>query len=610
MTQLAAPLPSPPAQLMSQLIVVESQPALEESFHALEATQPAVLGIDTETTGLNPVADRLLLVQVSNGTSVAVLNMTKLNGLAWRELAEWLRRAESLFIAHNAKFDFGWLAEKLGDERIMPRLFDTMLAEQLLNSGAEHGGNSLKAVAHRYLGTTMDKTERTSFLDYAAVPGQVDFTHEQLIYAALDVEVLPRIFAKQAHRLTDARLTEVAKLEFDLVKVVSRMERRGVLIDRDVWASEVLQAKTRCTEIEAELASLTGKPGFNARSPKQVLEAFSDLGFRLASTNRETLGKIKHPLAEKLLEWRHVAVLRDRYGDGWLQKLDGENRVHGQFVQIGAATGRFSSRDPNLQQLPRGDRLRKCFIAGPGRALVTADYSQIEIRILAELSQDQAMIDLFRADVDIHAATAMRMFKLPELPAKDSHYRQMAKSVNFGLMYGAGAENLKRQLAMQKVEVSVAQAENLIKLYFLQFPEAKRWLDAQSRAAYASMDDGFGVVTRTLAERRRVFPVAPAMSSYDRSSIARQTRNTPIQGSSADVTKNAMILIDAALLANPEWDAHLLMTIHDEVVVECLFEYRDLVARQVVDLMVAGAQRWMKVCPVKVDVAISDHWSK
>lgn len=523
--------PTPPGY--SSPRIVQTPSLLEvQSALALIASS-AVVAFDCETTGLSPLFSKLLLLQLSDGSNTVVFDMTKLDRRCKREIDEYLSEAKQLFIAHNAKFDYGFLTVNLDSETITPRLYDSMLAEQLLGGGAEHGGNSLAAVTKRYLALEMDKAVRAQFIDMEPDPytGEYLFSREQLDYAAVDVWVLPKIFAKQAHKLTASGLTEIARLEFALAKVVSRMERRGVLIDRVVWEAEVASAKARCAELETQMNAIVGRE-FNSRSPKQVKEAFEGLGYVLSKTDRGMLEKIPHPLAEAMLEWRRVAVLRDRYGEGWLARADENDRVHAQFVQMGAATGRFSSRDPNLQQLPRGDLLRKAFIAGLGRKMITADYSQIEIRILAEMSNDANMIKIFDSGLDIHAATAQQMFRLDELPDKTSKYRQMAKSVNFGLMYGAGADNLKGQLSAStpRIDVSKAEAEELIKLYFAQFPEAKKWLDAQSRRAYAAMDDGINVVTETLGGRKRVFPTSHAMGSYERGHIARQCRNTPIQG--------------------------------------------------------------------------------
>lgn len=596
--------------------VIQADDGVEHALQALSAAP--VIAFDTETTGLNPAYDTLLLLQMSDGNTTVVFDMTRLSQRSWDQIADRMSKPEQLWIAHNAKFDFGWLATKFQREDLCPRLYCTMIAQLLLVGGAEHGTSSLATVTKRYLGIDLDKTVRMDFvgMERSPVTGQYKFSDQQLQYAAIDAWVLPAIFGKQAFKLTKIGLTDIARLEFALIKTVSRMERRGVLIDKGLWLDEVSAAKAKCIELEDFMKRMVGKKNkageldFNPGSAMQVRQALHDDGIIVASTNRATLEKVKHGLAEKVLEWRKVAVLRDRYGDGWLGKLDTDNRIHAEFRQLGAATGRFSSSNPNLQQLPRGELLRKCFIAGPEKKMVTADYAAIEMRVLAEFSQDQRMIDLFHAGYDIHAATAQEMFRLPELPDKDSKHRQMAKSVNFGLVYGAGAANLRGQLEAQGISVSLAEAEHLIKLYFAAFPQAKKWLDMQSSRAYAAMDDGIDVVTTTLGGRKRVFKVHPAMRPYDRGHIARQVRNTPIQGSSADITKQAMVLLDIEFLKNPSWDAHLLMSVHDEIVVEADAKAIDTVAQAVESKMVEGAEVYMKICPVKVDISVGDHWSK
>lgn len=508
-----------------RLVIVEDDVTLRDEL--LKLTAP-VIAFDTETTGLDPIADRLLLLQISDGMHTLVIDMTRVKD--WDSIRTFLSSRDHLFLAHNAKFDFSWLAEKLGSEEIVPRLFCTMIAEAMVTAGLQVRTN-LKETLDRQLHLKISKEERASFLDdYYRITAQPVFTREQLAYAAKDVEVLPALFTKQARQLQKHQMIEIAAVEFTLIKAVSRMERRGVLIDVVEWQKVVDGATLRCAELEQEMKATTGKPEFKATSPKQVSDAFRDLGYVLASTNRDTLKKITHPLAVAMLEYRKAVVLRDRYGEGWLARLGGDNRIRAQFRQIGAQTGRFSSANPNLQQLPRGDLLRKAFIAGEGRKMITADYSQIEIRILAELSKDENMIGMFKAGYDIHAATAQQMFQLDELPDGHSNYRQMAKSVNFGLIYGAGSDNLRGQLSEQGVQVSKAEAENLIKMYFQAFPRAKIWLDKQTRMAYGAIDEGIDVVTRTLGGRIRVFKVTPGLSPYERGHIARQSRNTPIQG--------------------------------------------------------------------------------
>lgn len=577
---------------------------------ALAEMSASVIALDTETTGLDPINDRLLLVQLSDGVKNIVFDMTRVTD--WQAIRRYLASKDHLFLAHNALFDLSYLFYKFQDANglandICPRLFDTMVAEQLLTAGQVDMRVGLAPVAERYLRIKLDKSERQTFI---GLTGPVDFTDEQLAYAAKDVEILPRIFQKQAKKLQNLQMIEIAQVEFNLIKVIARMQLRGVLIDTVEWQRVVDKAKARCAELETEIREITGKPTFNPRSPKQIQDAFREAGFILPKTDEGTLKRVEHPLAKALLEYRKTVVLRDRYGDGWLARLGTDNRVRAQFRQLGAATGRFSSSDPNLQQLPRGDLLRKAFIAGPGRVMVTADYSQIEARLLAELSGDTNMINMFKSGFDLHAATAQQMFQLPALPGKDSIHRQMAKSVNFGLIYGAGPDNLRGQLAEQGVHVTKQEAEGLIRTYFATFPQAQKWLDQQARKAYAAIEDNETVMTRTIGGRVRQFAVHPGLSNFERGHIARQSKNSPIQGGSADVTKEAMIRLDAEFLAHPEWSAHLLMTVHDELVAEGKAEFADKLAHTVEQCMIDGAQRYMKVCPVAVDVKVSDHWSK
>ena len=591
----------------TRLIRVDNNQQLSDALDVFRGK--SIIAFDTETTGLDPLVDRLLLLQFSDGETNVVINMTSVTDI--ESIKAFMAKKDHLFLAHNAKFDVSWLSYNLDTWNIAPRLYDTMVAEQLITSGKQLKVN-LKDTVFRQLRIVLDKTERASFIgDYFRDTPRPEFTLEQLAYAAKDVEVLPSLFMKQAEQLRKLDMLEMAQLEFKLIPVICRMELRGVLIDTVEWKKVVDTATTRCEELEEEMKDLTGNIVFNPKSPLQVGKAFASLGFVLASTNKDTLTKIlPNPLAKAMLEYRKAVVLRDRYGEGWLAKLGSDSRIRASFRQIGAQTGRFSSANPNLQQLPRGDLLRKAFIAGEGKKLVTADYSQIEIRILAELSGDENMVDMFRSGYDIHSATAKTMFQLAELPGKDSLQRQLAKSINFGLIYGAGPDNIRQQIAEQGVVVSKAEVEHLIKLYFQAFPKAQRWLDKQARRAYDLIDQNLDVTTRTMGGRIRTFEVKPGLSSFERGHIARQSKNTPIQGSSADVTKEAMVRLDAEFLSHPEWDAHVLMCVHDEIVAECKAEYSKEVEQSVNRCMVEGAQRWMTTVPIKVDSSIGDYWSK
>lgn len=574
-----------------------------------EIERAPIVGLDTEGSKLDPLTTKLLLLQIATKDKSYVFDCSKVD---ISQLKTVLEAQRPLKIIQNAKFDYSVLKVQAG--LTLGNLFDTMLAERIITCGISRE-MSLKTLAEKYLGMKIDKTIREDFYQPGSPVLKGVFTQKQLEYAARDAWILIKIFEKQYKQLTEENLINTAKLEFAVVPAVAEMELKGSLIDTKKWRSHIANLGKKRDLIKKEIqgdirhlstyaqVDLFGNESdtVNLDSPLQLLQVFKKLGEEMPNTAEATLKKTTHPLAKKILEYRAYEKMITSFGETILEKINPvDGRLHPDFLQLGADTGRFACNNPNLQQIPSDSGFRSCFIASKGYKLITADYSQIELRIMAEVSEDPAFLKAFTQDLDLHSLTASQMFRIP-LTKVGKDKRFQAKSINFGLMYGRGAVSLSAQIGL-----SVEESRKLLDVYFSNYKKVKRWLDNVGRMA---VRDG-GV--RTLGGRRRMFTI-PERSSpdYERliSSVERQGKNMPIQGTSADITKYALAYIYREL-KDKNLDASLIHTVHDEIVVEARDDIADNVAKLMEKQMIKAGEKLLKKVPVKVDVHISDCWEK
>lgn len=574
-----------------------------------ELEKAPIISVDTEGTKFDPFTAKLLLFQIATKEKAYVFDCAKVDVSPLKHILEAER---PLKIAQNAKFDYSLLKTKLGIK--LGNLFDTMLAERILTCGISRE-TSLKTLAEKYLGVKIDKSVRESFYDPANLAQRGKFTREQLDYSARDVLVLHEIFEKQYKQLKSENLVETAKLEFAIVPVVAEMELRGSLINKEKWRSHIAELEKKRDQISKEIqgdirhlspysqVDLFGNESdtVNLDSPLQLLQVLKKLGEDIPNTSESTLQKSKHPLAKKLLEYRAYEKMITSFGETILEKINPvTGRLHPDFLQLGADTGRFACNNPNLQQIPADSGFRSCFIATPGYKLITADYSQIELRIMAEVSEDPAFLKAFQGDKDLHTLTASQMFRVP-ISKVDKDKRFQAKSINFGLMYGRGPTSLSYQIGL-----SVEEAKKLLDVYFASYKKVKRWLDDTGRGAVRARS------VRTIGGRRRMFSLPErAHPEYGRliSAIERQAKNMPIQGTSADITKYALAFIYREFL-NRGLDAYLIHTVHDEIVAEARADIVEEAAKLIEEQMIKAGEKLLKRVPVKVDINISDCWEK
>lgn len=489
--------------------------------------------------------------------------------------------------------------------------FDTLLESYVLDPSLNSHG--LDALALRYLGykkiatsEVMGKTKR----NMRDTPDQEIFP-----YASEDADITLRLHRRFERRLSKEPALErlYREVELPLLTILLEMEQTGVKIDTAALAATQSEFKVRLRALEEEAFEIAGEP-FNLNSVKQVgallferLALHSELGIRVKrtaggalSTDQEVLESLAehHPLPRKILEHRALDKLLGTYVVALPQLIDPESgRVHTSFNQAVTATGRLSSSEPNLQNIPirseAGRRIRAAFIAGePGWRLLSADYSQVELRVLAHLAQDEALIAAFQAGHDIHRATAARVFDLP-IEEVSSEQRGRAKAINFGIVYGMGPNRLARDTGMEKEE-----AVRFIASYFESYPAIKDYLDGSVAAA---RDKGFA---ETILGRRRPLGALRTARRMERANAERMALNTPIQGSAADIMKLAMLAVDRRL-RREGLAARMLLQVHDELLLEAPLAELDRLEALVREEM---ENAFELAVPLKVDVGRGDNW--
>lgn len=577
--------------------VINTASGLKRALGAISRHQ--VIGVDTETTSLDPFRGLIRLLQIATPEQNFVIDLFRLQALEDDGLRELLSSAEPVKTFHNAKFDVKMLLHHF--ELEVRGVFDTLLASQLIGGGRNEGGHGLAAVSDRHLGEAVDKALQKS--DWSGT-----LTDAQYEYAAKDAELMLPLYAKLAAQLYEFNLSEVAKLEFECVLPIAAMELAGMALDSNCWrrlvvdlerAHEVLSDALR-RELAAGVPQLTlfgEPPNINLDSPPQVMEALAHMGIKVEGTRSWQLQPLAkdHPAIEKLLEYRGVQKLLSSYGLALLEHINPvTGRIHAVFRQMGATGGRMSCSDPNLQQVPNTPEYRACFRAPAGRRLVIADYSQIELRILADWSQDTALVKALLSGEDLHCVTASQMFGI-SLEEVSKEQRAAAKQLNYGIMYGLGAQGLGARIGC-----SLEEAEILLRKYF----------DAYNGVAAFLRDAADRAVTDRESRTRSGRLIYFSFDANDRTQVGatqRLGKNAPIQGSSADIIKRALALLHETL---KPIDAKIVNCIHDEIVIEVAEGRSEECATILEREMVAAAREFIRSVPVTVDIAIGEAWLK
>jgi DNA polymerase-1 len=565
-----------------------------------QLTAEAFIGFDTETTGLDPHRARLRLLQLATPRESFILDLFQFPAEALPPVLDLLTANRPIKVAHNAKFDAEFLLKHHGIR--LGAVFDTYLASLLVSAGNENERHGLEPVAARYLNTELDKSFQVS--DWSG-----ELTESQLEYAARDAQVLLPLREKLQARLDELQLMPVAKLEFDCINAMAAMELAGMYLDTNCWRAQAERTKAAYDKAAAELQKelSAGAPqmslfeeataSINLDSPAQIKEALARLGINVESTSEVRLHNLarEHRVIALLLDYRGLSKSLSSYGLTLLEHINPvTGRIHPNFRQIGSPTGRMGCTAPSLHQIPHEKMYRECFRAPSGRKLVVADFSQIEMRILAEFSDDEVLLAAFESGADLHRITASNMLGVP-LDEVTTSQRSQAKSLNYGIVYGMGAEGLAN-----RINCSVAEAEGLIHKYFAAYPGVARWLQA---AADNAIRDSRA---RSALGRLWIFRLDPN-DRQQLGALKRVGKNAPIQSTGSDLFKRAVKLVDDKLQG---YDAQIVHCIHDEIVVECAEASADKIAQIVSVTMVKAGKEFLPRVPVEADAKVTEAWLK
>lgn len=633
-TAVSPPTEQPPA---TTTIIVQTEPQLQELVQKLN--QANIISFDVETTSLNEVEAQLvgvcLAVEPGTGYYIPVGHLAQeaqstagqmslfaatptlaANQLPLQEVLAAIRPAMTNptipKAAHNAKYDYAIL-EKYGIA-VSPITFDTMIGEWLSDPSSKHKG--LKDLARHRLHIEMTEIDEL----IGKGKNQKSFAEvsiEQAApYGAADADMTLRLVEPLQTEVREKGLEKILDLEMPLIPVLAAMEKAGIAVDVPFLRHMSQDLAARLQQLEIQIFEAAGEH-FNINSTQQLsdilfkkLELPADRKQKTSSghfsTSADVLEALQgnpkdtHDIIGKLLEYRELVKLKSTYVDALPEMVNKQTgRIHTSFNQTGAITGRIASSNPNLQNIPirsdEGQKIRRAFVAQEGWVLFSADYSQVELRILAHICQDSALLEAFRTDQDIHRATAAAVYKVK--PEEVSYnQRRVAKVVNFGLIYGMGAFRLSRDAGL-----TLAESENYIKEYFGRFPGIQRYLDETK--ARAKQKPYF---VETLLGRRRYFPVFGQTSNANIQGQLRAEReaiNHPVQGTAADIIKIAMIQLHKTL--TQKYRARLLLQVHDELLLELPEEEVEEVQLLVIETM---SNAYTLDVPLKVETSVGRNW--
>ncbi|ACB54179.1 DNA polymerase I-like protein [Crocosphaera subtropica ATCC 51142] len=594
-----------------------------------------VVGLDIETTGLDPHTSEISLIQIAAPNRPVIL--IEFRGITNKEtLRRFIEHPKIPKVGHNLAFEIQFLTKHLGINPAKTAWIDTMLMSQLLAAGLPPtleedaktgvlpipdltrsiknkkklkqelnrnlpGSYSLMRVVARELGYSLDKSLQVS--DWGK-----PLTQEQLQYAANDAAVVLPLREALRNKIIDNQLTDAIQVELGALARVAQMGLMGMGLDLDRWGELAKEIETRredaakiaCQVLKPDHAQLNlfgGEASINLDSNEQVIAALARLGIHTDSTSKDTLDKLSenHPEVFTIIEYRHWSKAHSSFGEKLPTFVNPvTHRIHPNVNQMRAASGRFSFSNPNLQQIPRERQYRSCFVPAPGYKLIIADYSQIELRIAAEIANDSVMIDAYCNEKDLHRLTAA-LVSGKDIDEVTKQERQLGKAVNFGLIYGMGATKLRIYAETNYgVSMTFDEAQRFRDNFFKGYPGLHQWhQDTACKLRTTKVKD-----IRTLSGRLRRWKDEPPLTSL---------LNTPVQGTSADITKLALHKLNSDL---DEIGGFPIVVVHDEIVLEVPEDHVAEGSAMLEEAMVSAGKRFLKSVPVVVEAAIADSWAE
>lgn len=598
------------------------------------------LSIDTETNGLDIFSATWLLLQVKTCNKTFIFDVRKL-GKHINYIIELIKSSDKLVLLHNAKFDMKVIFVNTGV--MLTNVYDSMVTEVLINQGIGKQYYSLKELVEKYCNCTLDKEIREEFYKYS----EDTFSNELLTYSALDVEYLGKIYEEHMKLIYSSNQTKVYDLEMKLIAPVTSMELNGVLLDRNAWiklqdtaekeiarakegileyilntldfskyetafnAAEALLIPVKTKKLTSALMQITNpgavkswyKDNININSHSQIKGIFHILGIPLKSTEENELKKIQlsSPLANLLLIHREHSKKLSTYGEKFLDHINPTTgRIHSEFNQVGTQSGRFSSDSPNLQNIPKEEEYRSCFVSGEGKSFLCLDYSQQEYRLAGAVSKEDKIIDAYKQGLDMHTATASAIFDIP-LEQVDKDQRNKGKTINFLILYGFTKYGLA-----YKLQIDIDQAENFLQQVEEAFPKLSLFKTMVSNAIWKNKYSCTPLGRRRYFDTKILFTDWKEARAYE-SRIKREGFNHIFQGGGGDATKIAMCNI---YYNNPYGNKlKLSMQVHDEIVTEVDDDIVNEAKEFQTKCMVDALQSFLGEIPAIVDGPISKFWS-
>jgi DNA polymerase I len=552
------------------------------------------LDIETDNTngsGLDVFNSKIVTIQIllPSGKTIILKDPKSLDNV--KSLLE-----NNLIIGHNLKFDSKFLKYHFGVT--LYNVYDTYLAEIILSGGlyaGKHGVTRLSDLVFRYCGQKMNKEEQQGFR-YG-----VPLTQEQKQYAANDLKYLPDIFKQQQAKIKLLELENVINTEMKALPAIVWLELSGIYVDRERLNELQKEIDTRRREAKQSLYEMLITSKVNLNSTQQLTKELNRLGIHVENTKSEELAKFDHPIIKMLTEYKETEKLLNTFVrklPNFINKKTG--RVHADFFQLGAKSGRLSCTKPNLQQQPSRTlpKWRTIFKAAAGNKIITADYSQIELRILAQVSQDPEYIKAYNEGEDLHRLTASKIFNKP-LEAVENNDRNIAKTVNFGIAYGMWTYGLQKKLKTAGIEITENEAEGIIKGFYEAYPGVAKYLRDISTEGLKNLE----VKNRA----GRLMKFEKPEDEKAQKSIKRESKNLPIQSLCADMVKIAMGNIFLKL--EPK-SVKFINTVHDELVFECTEAQAEEVKDIVKTEMEKAGALFLIDLPCIAKVTVSDTWEK
>ena len=569
---------------------------------------PGTYALDIETTGLDPFENEVLLIQVMKDTwdNVLIINAREVPNHVIIDYLQALNKIAEIIILHNAKFDIKFLMHKYGWVPKRGVIYDTQIAEFVMYNGLVQKYTSLKNLIKKYLGKDIDKEIRLSFIDF---PEDGEFTEELLEYAADDAALLFDICSSQQYYLVKNNLMRVIEIENELVTAVAKMELAGVAMDIPKWLDLYKENVDKAEEISKTLSEMAkgithaefyskrydktneydfSDGSYNPNSSQQTVALLNARGNDIKSSGEEILIYLDDEFAKILLEYRKYKKRASTYGLNIIEMLNPyTGRLHATFNQLGPASGRFASMGPNMQNVPAEKKYRHCFISPDGRVLITADYSQIELRLAGEMAHEEKFILAYNNDEDVHQLTASII----------GRSRQDGKTFNFMIMYGAEAYKASITFGIPREE-----AEQLVMNWRDGLESLSNFLEETKEHLRT-----YGWV-ETMSGRRRYFDLPDTSTKQGwvkMNKYYREACNHPIQGTSADMTKIAITNLFYRL---QEYDAYPILTVHDEITVECNEKDGEMIQKIVLEEMIKAGAVFLKEIPVKAESQLGKVW--